>query len=60
VVIDENDSQEFAVIGTVGDPARFPQRMRVAAWALFEAGIYGRYVIEYDRESGVVTITREA
>ena len=59
VIIHPDDSKEFTVVGTMKDPTRFPQRIRVAAWALFEERIYGRFVIELDHESGIVTIERE-
>ncbi len=59
VIIHPDDSKEFTVVGTMKDPTRFPQRIRVAAWALFEERTYGRFVIELDRESGIVTIERE-
>ncbi len=59
VIIHPDDSKEFTVLGTMKDPTRFPQRIRVAAWALFEERTYGRFVIELDRESGSVTIERE-
>jgi hypothetical protein len=41
------------------DPSRFAQRIRVAAWALFEEKVFGRFVIEHDRKSGIVSIRRE-
>jgi hypothetical protein len=56
VIIHPDDSQEFEFVGTIKDPTRFAQRIKVAAWALFEEKIYGRFVIEHDRESGTVTI----
>ena len=60
VIIHPDDSKEFTVVGTMKDPTRFPQRIRVAAWALYEERLYGRFVIELDRESGIVTIKRDS
>lgn len=59
VIVSPDDAKEFKVIGTMKDPTRFPRRIRVAAWALFEEKIFGCYVIEHDRESGIVTIKRD-
>ena len=59
VIIHPDDPKEFKVVGTMKDPTRFPQRTRVAAWRLFEERIYGRFVIELDRESGIVMIKRD-
>jgi len=59
VIISPDDPKEFKVIGTMKDPTRFARRIRVAAWALFEEKIFGRFVMEHDRESGIVTIKRD-
>ena len=59
VIILPDDSKEFKVVGTMKDPTRFPQRTRVAAWALLEEKIYGRFAIELDREGGTVSIKRD-
>jgi hypothetical protein len=59
VIIHPDDSKEFTVVGTMKDPTRFPQRIRVAAWALFDERIYGRFTVELDRQSGVLTIKRD-
>ena len=59
VIIHPDDSKEFKVVETMKDPTRFPQRIRVAAWALFQENVFGRFVIELDRESGIVTIKRD-
>jgi len=59
VIIHPDDSKEFKVVGTMKDQTRFPQRIRVAAWALFQENVVGRFVIELDRESGIVTIKRD-
>lgn len=59
VIIHRDDSKEFKVVGTMKDPSRFPRRTRVAAWALFQEKIYGRFVIDLDRESGIVSIKRD-
>jgi len=59
VIIHPDDSKEFKVVGTMKDPTRFPQRIRVAAWALLQEKVFGRFIIEHDRESGIVTIKRD-
>jgi hypothetical protein len=59
VIIHPDDTKEFKVVGTMKDPTRFPQRTRVAAWALLQEKIYGRFVIERDREAGIVSIKRD-
>src|SRR5262249_36600971 len=58
-VINSDNPKEFKVIGTMKDPTRFPQRIRVAAWALFEEKLFGRFVIEHDRKSGIVAIKQD-
>jgi hypothetical protein len=45
-------------VGSMSDPSRFPQWIDVAAWALHEEGAFDQFVIEHDRESGIVTIRR--
>ncbi len=59
VIIQPDDSKEFKVVGTMLDPTRFAHRIRVAAWALFQEKVFGRFIIEHDRESGIVTIKRD-
>src|SRR5262249_17722229 len=59
VIISSDDPKEFKVIGTMEDPTRFPRRIRVAARALFEEKLSGRFVIGHDRKSGIFTIRRE-
>jgi len=59
VIISPDDPDEFEVAGVIKDSDRFSRRIRVAAWALFEEKIYGRFIIEHDRESGIVTIKRD-
>lgn len=59
VIIDSDDSKEFTVVGNMNDPTRFPQRIKLAAWALFQEQVFGRFIIEYDRKSGVLTIKRD-
>jgi hypothetical protein len=59
VIISPDNPKEFKVVGTMKDPTRFAQRIRVAAWALFEEKLFGRFVIVHDRKSGIVTIRRD-
>jgi len=59
VIISAADPDEFIVAGAIKDPDRFARRIRVAAWALFEEKIYGRFIIEHDRKTGIVTIKRD-
>ena len=56
LIIRPDDEDEFEVVGTLKDPSRFAQRIRVAAWALLQEGAYGRFAVEHDRESGIVMI----
>lgn len=49
----------FKVVGTMLDPTRFPQRIRVAACALLQEKAIGRFIIEHDRKTGIVTIKRD-
>jgi hypothetical protein len=59
VIIQSDDEREFKVVGSMNDPSRFAQRIRAAAWALFEQGVFGRFVIEHEPESGIVSIKRD-
>jgi hypothetical protein len=59
VIITPENHEEFEAIGSMRDPTRFPQRIKVAAWALHQEKAFGRFVIEHDRDSGTVTITRD-
>ena len=59
VIISAADPDEFGVAGAIKDPDRFARRIRVAAWALFEERIYGCFIIEHDRKTGIVTIKRD-
>ncbi len=59
VIVRPDEEKEFKVVGSMKDPSRFPQRIRVAAWALREERVFGRFVIEHDRECGIVSIKRE-
>lgn len=60
VIISRADRVEFKVAGTMRAPTRFPQRIRVAAWALLLEGAFGRFLIEHDRTTGIATIKRLA
>ena len=44
MIVSPDDPKEFKVIATMNDPTRFPQRIRVAAWALFLEKIFGRFI----------------
>ncbi|QDV36949.1 DUF6884 domain-containing protein [Tautonia plasticadhaerens] len=59
VVVREEDGERFEAVGSMNDPSRFPQRIRAAALALHREGAYGRFLVEHDREGGVVTIRRD-
>jgi hypothetical protein len=59
VMIRREEDEEFEVVGSLKDPTRFPQRIRVAARALFLEEAFGRFVITHDRDPGVVTIQRD-
>ena len=48
VIIRQNDNDEFEAVGSMNDPTRFPQRIRVAARALHLEGAYGRFGISHD------------
>jgi hypothetical protein len=56
VIIQSDEEKEFKAVGNMKDPSRFPQRIRVTAWALRQEAVFGRFVIECDRESGIVSI----
>jgi hypothetical protein len=58
VVVRADDDREFEVLGSMKDPSRFAQRIRVTAWALREEGLFGQFAIDHDRESGTVAIKR--
>ncbi|MDG5801050.1 hypothetical protein QA597_11830 [Marinilabiliaceae bacterium ANBcel2] len=57
VNIDENIKHSFYTSWNNPDPTRFPQRIKVAAWALFQNGFFGEYIISH--ESGNLTICKE-
>jgi hypothetical protein len=59
VIVREEEEEEFEVVGSMRDPTRFPQRIKVAALALLQEGAYGRFDIMHDRESGIVSIKRD-
>ena len=59
VIIRAEDHERFETVGSMSDPSRFPQRIKVAAWALHQEGLFRRFIIEHDRESGIVTIKRD-
>jgi len=59
LIVRPDEQEEFEVVETIKDPTRFSQRIRVAAWALLEEKVFGRFVVEHDRESGIVTIKRD-
>lgn len=59
VIVREDDPERFEAIGSMGDTSRFPQRIRAAALALHREGAFGRFLVEHDREGGVVTIRRD-
>ena len=59
VIISAADPDKFIVAGAIKDPDRFARRIRVAAWALFEEKIYGRFIIEHDRKTAIATIKRD-
>ena len=59
LIVRPDDQEEFEVVGRIKHPTRFPRRIRVAAWALLQEKIFGRFVVEHDRDSGIVTIKRD-
>jgi len=59
LIVHPDDQAEFEVVGTIKHPTWFPRRIRVAAWALLQEKIFGRFVVEHDRDSGIVTIQRD-
>jgi hypothetical protein len=59
LIVRSNDQGEFEVVETIKHPTRFPQRIRVAAWALREERVFGRFVVEHDPDAGIVTIKRD-
>ncbi len=58
VIISSDNPGEFEVGGATKDPDQLSRRIRVAAWALFQEKVFGRFIIEYDRKSGLLTIKR--
>jgi len=56
VTISPDDPDQFEVVGAIKDADQLSRRIRVAAWALLQERVFGRYIIEYDRKSGIVTI----
>jgi len=58
VIISPDDPDEFEVEKPIRESDRFSRRIRVAAWALFQEGVFGGFIIEYDRQSGIMTIQR--
>jgi hypothetical protein len=38
VIIRPDNQEEFEAVGSMSDPSRFPQRIKVAAWALTSGG----------------------
>ncbi len=48
VILLPEDKKGFEVDGAMADTSRFPQRIRVAARALHQKGVYGRFVIAHD------------
>jgi len=59
VIINPDDPDEFEVAGAIKDPDQLSRRIRVAPWALFQEKVFGRFIIEYDRKSGILTIQRD-
>lgn len=59
VIVRQEVDEEFEVVGSMKDPTRFPQRIRVAARALYLESAFGRFTISHDRDPGVVTIQRD-
>jgi hypothetical protein len=58
VILRPDDQERFDVKGRVPDESRFPQRIRVAAWALHQEGLFGRFAVSHAR-TGVLTIQRD-
>ena len=58
VIISSDNPGEFEVGGATKDPDQLSRRIRVAAWALFQEKVFGRFNIEYDRKSGILTIEK--
>jgi len=59
VIISFNDPDEFEVAGAIKDPDQISRRIRAVAWALFQEKVFGRFIVEYDRKSGILTIQRD-
>ncbi len=59
MIISSSDPDEFEVAGAIKDPNRLSQRLRFGAWALFLEKVFGRFIVEYDRNSGILTIKRD-
>lgn len=53
VVIDKNNSGGFEA-DWKGEPSRFPQRLKAAAWALFREGLEGAFRLAH--EGGILTV----
>jgi hypothetical protein len=60
VIINPDDADEFGVAGAIKDPDQISRRIRVAAWALFQEKLFGRFIVEYARKSGILTIQRDS
>jgi hypothetical protein len=56
VEIDPRNQYSFTTEWEGSDPTRFPQRIRVAAWALHRNEIYGNFRISHS--SGILRIKR--
>lgn len=60
VIIRPGDQEEFEVLSLAKkDPARFAQRIKVAAFALRLEEVYGRFIIAHYPEDGIVSIQRD-
>lgn len=59
VIISSNDADEFEVAGMIKDSDPLSRRIRAAAWALFQEKVFGRFIVEYDCKSGLLTIKRD-
>jgi hypothetical protein len=59
VIINPDDPDEFGVAGAIKDPDQISRRIRVAAWALFQEKVFGRFIVGYDPKSGILTIKRD-
>jgi hypothetical protein len=59
VVLRSEDQNGFEVVGSIRDESRFPQRIRVAAWALQQLRVSGTFEISHDA-SGLLTVRNAA